>query len=334
MDIDFVIAWVDGNDPNWINEKKKYETEVNDDKSEARYREWISLKYWFRCIEKNAPWVRKIHFVTWGHIPEWLDTNNPKLNIVKHSDYIPKEYLPTFSANPIELNFHRIKGLAEHFVYFNDDMYLCKKSKPTDFFKNGYPRDIAALNVHCNTLDNPIQMISISDVGVINAHFSMQDVIKKNFGKWFYYGYGKKLLRTVPLMGCPRFPGFYIDHNAQAFLKSTFEEVWNAEPSILSETCTHRFRRLTDVNQWVIKEWQLASGKFEPRKDSSSRVFHLSGEACRGVVRSAAQHIIKKDITLICINDAKLSPQDVEYCRNTAEKAFLEVYPEKSSFEK
>ena len=45
-----------------------------------RYRDWNNLRYWFRGVEKFAPWVRKIHFVTWGHIPDWLDTTNPKIN--------------------------------------------------------------------------------------------------------------------------------------------------------------------------------------------------------------------------------------------------------------
>lgn len=333
MDIDIVLAWVNGNDPAWIAEKRKYENKDDDD-SEARYRDWIDLRYWFRCIETNAPWVRKIHFVTWGHIPEWLDTDNGKLNIVKHSDFIPEKYLPTFSSHAIELNFHRIKGLAEHFVYFNDDMYLCKKSKPTDFFRNGMPRDVAALNVHCYSLDRPIQMISVRDVGVINKYFTMNNVIKKNLKKWFCLGYGNKLLRTLPLMGCPRFPGFYIDHTAQSFLKATYSEVWNKEPDLLDETCIHKFRQIVDVNQWLMKEWQIASGKFEPRNVESSKVFHLTGESSRKTVEKASKHIIKKDILLICINDGHIQPSDVEYCKTMAENAFQKAYPEKSSFEK
>ncbi|MEX6253875.1 hypothetical protein [Providencia huaxiensis] len=55
----------------------------------------------------------KIHFVTCGHYPNWLDINNHKINFVKHSDFIPKEYLPTFNSHTIELNLHRIKGLMK-----------------------------------------------------------------------------------------------------------------------------------------------------------------------------------------------------------------------------
>ena len=100
--IDFVIPWVDGNDPAWIAQRKKYQPDTRDDDGESRYRDWENLQYWFRGVEKFAPWVNKVYFLTWGHVPVWLDTSNPKLQIVRHEDYIPKDYLPTFSR-PIRL---------------------------------------------------------------------------------------------------------------------------------------------------------------------------------------------------------------------------------------
>ena len=69
----------------------------------------------------------------------WLNTENPKLTVVNHKDYIPEEYLPTFSSHPIELNLHRIKGLSEQFVYFNDDTFIINAMQPEDFFKKGLP---------------------------------------------------------------------------------------------------------------------------------------------------------------------------------------------------
>ena len=90
--IDIVITWVDGNDPEWRSEKNKtrYDKEqlAETDDREERFRDWENLRYWFRGIENCAPWVRKVHFVTWGHLPEWLNTKHPKLNIVRHTEYI------------------------------------------------------------------------------------------------------------------------------------------------------------------------------------------------------------------------------------------------------
>ena len=99
--VDFVVTWVDGNDPVWQAEKAKYSPHKTEDARTSRYRDWDNMQYWFRAVEKFAPWVNKIHFVTYGHLPKWLNTDNPKLHIAKHSEFIPEKYLPTFSARPV-----------------------------------------------------------------------------------------------------------------------------------------------------------------------------------------------------------------------------------------
>lgn len=92
--VDIVITWVDGSDPNWLAEKKMYTKKSNN----VRYRDWDNLVYIFRGIEQFMPWVHKIYFVTWGHLPKWLNIDNEKLVIVNHQDYIPEKYLPTFNS--------------------------------------------------------------------------------------------------------------------------------------------------------------------------------------------------------------------------------------------
>ena len=146
-EIDFVILWVDGNDPAWREEFVRTRQAENDDASEIRYRDWRNLHYWFRSAERFAPWVRKVHFITWGHLPAWLRRDHPKLHIVNHRDFIPAEYLPTFNSNTIELNIHRIEGLADRFVLFNDDTFLTRGCRPEDFFRRGVPCDMARLSV-------------------------------------------------------------------------------------------------------------------------------------------------------------------------------------------
>ena len=90
MDIDFVIPWVDGSDPEWRKSKNKYSGKIDEpvDRTDARYRDWDILKYWFRGVEKYAPWVHKIYFVTCGQKPDWLNENHEKLILVNHEDYI------------------------------------------------------------------------------------------------------------------------------------------------------------------------------------------------------------------------------------------------------
>ena len=178
--IDFVMIWVDGNDPEWQKEKNKYDVSSNADGRLIRYRDWDLLKYWFRSVEKYTPWIHKIYFVTWGHIPTWLDTTDPRLVIVNHKDFIPEQYLPTFSSHTIELNIHRIKDLSDKFVYFNDDTYMIRPLDKKFFFKNGLPVDNCSLNVHCEHKRMIIQRICNNDVSIINDHFDIKKSIKKN----------------------------------------------------------------------------------------------------------------------------------------------------------
>ena len=89
MDIDFVVLWVDGNDPEWRAEKAKYQGAVTGDSNSVnRFRDWGLMPYWFRAVEKFTPWVHKIHFVTCGHVPEFLNLDHPKLSHVSHSDFL------------------------------------------------------------------------------------------------------------------------------------------------------------------------------------------------------------------------------------------------------
>lgn len=328
--IDFVMIWVDGNDPLWQAEKAKYDGSViTASNSEVRYRDWDNLQYWFRAVEKYAPWVNKIHFVTWGHIPSWLDTSNPKLNIVKHSDFIPEEYLPTFSSHTIELNLHRIEGLAEQFVYFNDDTFINAPVKPEDFFKDGLPTDTAALNCIFFGKDSA-GFFHGADIIVINSYFNKKEVIKKYWKKWLNPKNGlNNVAKTVLLYPWPWFPGIYYQHVSSNFLKSTYETVWEKEFETLNETCSHKFRKTGDVNQWVMKFWQLADGKFNVRKDNFVRCYHVKDRNFKWL----CDDLRNKEHTIVCIND-NAKTYDFEEKKQTVIDIFNEVLPEKSSFEK
>lgn len=142
--IDFVIPWVDGSNPEWMASYAAYARQEDRrfNRKGERFRDWGLLRYWFRGVEKYAPWVRTVHFITNGQLPSWTNLHHSKLHFVKHSDYLPERYLPTFSANSIELNLHRIDGLSEQFVYFNDDMFLSAPVQPDDFFIKGLPSKI------------------------------------------------------------------------------------------------------------------------------------------------------------------------------------------------
>ncbi len=328
LKIDFVITWVDGSDPEWIADKNNYLSEKDKiNATNCRFRDWDILKYWFRGVEKYAPWVNHIYFITWGHIPEWLNTDNPKLTVVRHEDYIPKEYLPTFSSHPIELNMHRISGLEEHFVYFNDDMFLTDYVKKEDFFENGLPKDIALLHIF-NKYDynDDFEYYSVNDITIINKHFKKKTVTKKYRSKYYNLKYNvRDLIRNIYLSFTNDFSVFHIRHLPQVFLKSTFSTIWSKEYDILNEVSKHKFRNYKDVTQSLMAWWQLCEGKFIPMKEIG-QYYNIGNE-------NDYNMIYERKYKYICLNDT-VDTINFEDKKKQIQAAFEKALPEKSSFEK
>ena len=322
--IDFVIPWVDGNDKNWLKEKNKYLNQKGDF-SINRFRDFDNLQYLFRGIEKFAPWVNKIFFVTWGHIPKWLNTSNEKIRVIKHEEFIPKEYLPTFNSNVIELNLHRIKDLSEHFVLFNDDLFLLKKTKPTDFFKNGLPRDVYVEYIK-NDCSNRHSTLRANNFKILNKYFNKKDVLKTNKKKIFNIIYKKNNLKTFYSRKYTNFCDFLNYHLTQSFLKSTFEKVWNLEYQALDLSCKNKFRYITDIGQSLCRYFQLLSGNFSPYKSIGK--YFIAKDDNKQLIRI----IKRKKYKVICINDAcKLN--DFEKSKNEINLALNYILPNKSKFE-
>ena len=332
QNIDITITWVDSNDPKWREEKNQYsqtkETKAAVDDGEARYRDWEVVKYLLRSIEMYMPWVRYVFFITYGHLPSWMNVHYEKLKIVNHQDFIPKEYLPTFCSHTIELNMHRIEELSEQFIYFNDDILVLRPIEKEEFFCKGLPRDYAVLNpINCATRFS-VQDIALTDVEVINDNFNKKEQIRKNFSKWISPCYGKYLFRTFCLLSWPSFVGFLSKHQGNAFLKSTFREVWEKEFSILDSTCRHRFRTRRDVNQWLMRYWQLASGKFLPIRPYGE--LHVIGNDNTKLF-DAINNCKEKSI---CVNDNNLEKIiDYKKTKNELIDVLEKRFPVKSGFE-
>ena len=307
--IDFVITWVDEADPIWYKEKletlKKQGKAAEEmiDNSTSRYRDWDILKYWFRGVEKFAPWVNQIHFVTYGHVPDWLNEKHSKLHIVKHEDFIPQEFRPTFSSHPIEWNFHRIEWLTENFVYFNDDMFLIKKVSPEDFFRDERPVDMLALQPDVANADDQIMpYIYLNNAMVLAKYFDKRENMKKQPGAYFHPGYpliyfGYNLLE----MAFPRFTGFYTVHGPSPLKKESYRFFWKNEEELLHRVCCHPFRHKEDISQYVLREYQKLSGNFVPKNiHKFCRYFNLQPENPELV-----KTITKQKSKCICINDIK-----------------------------
>lgn len=329
MEYDFVVTWVDMNDPKWKEDFSKYSGMQENEENgitDARFRDYGFLRYWFRGVEKFAPWVHKIHFVTSGQVPEWLDTSNPKLHLVKHSDYIPNQFLPTYNSVVIERYIHKIPGLADHFVYFNDDFYIIRPITPERFFRNGLPCDIAAF------LYNPswsqwYKRIK-NNIRIINRHFDKKEVMRRDHDKWFHPSYGARARWNYILKPYDKFITLRTPHNAQPYLKSTFEEVWTVAEKELTETSSNRFRTVTDYTPELFRTWQICRGNFEPYNTySDTKMFPLMIKS-----KKAVKAIREQTYSLICLNDNK-HIRNYEKVMGNIKEAFESILPQKSSFE-
>lgn len=139
--IDIVYTWVDGSDVAWQKTKAETlqvvdpESHIQDALDQARFADHDELRFSLRSIEQYAPWVNKIWLVTNGQVPSWLVREHSRIAVVKHEDIWPDgRGLPNFNSHAIEACLHRIRGLAEHFLYFNDDFFLARPVRPEAFF--------------------------------------------------------------------------------------------------------------------------------------------------------------------------------------------------------
>ena len=325
--IDIVMPWVDGGDPAWQAEKAQYRLGKYEDGRINKFRDWGLLPYWFRGVERYMPWIRTIHFITWGHLPSWLNTEHEKLHIVNHKDYMPAEHLPVFNSRALEMHLHRIESLAEQFIYFNDDTYVMAPMKPEDFFRKGLPVD-TAIEVPMRFRVGGIDHVIGNDMAIINQHFHKRTVLKKNPGKWLSPKAPKAALKNLYMLPSNHFSAFDNPHLPNTYLKSTWETVWETVPQPLWDTSSHRFRHNENVNQWLFRYWQFATGRFVQSGKSRGRFFSIGpdDDAIRQAIRKGKDR-------LICLSDD--SPElDFEKEQSFLETLFKARFPEPSSFEK
>lgn len=332
-EIDFVVLWVDGNDPKWRSTKVEYEKKYNIYKGsngEERYREWNQFHYWFRAVEKYAPWVRHVYLVTCGQVPDWLNTNHPKLRLVNHIDFMDKNDLPTFNSSAIEINLHHIEELGEYFVYFNDDMILTKPVKPEDFFQGGKPLTSAAGFPIRNSVANEVFRHNLFTMEGLAAKYNWEEIIRKWPEKWFNHKYGKYLRHNWRICKDLYMSGFHYVHFASPLRKSTLERTEQEFKKAFKETSHNRFRCPSDITQLLFKINDIAHGDYIP---CSPYYFGHYYNLAQGY-KVISNDIKKQRHLMVCINDnPDVTKENFETIRSSISEALESILPEKSTYE-
>lgn len=118
----------------------------------------------------------------------------------------------------------------------------------------------------------------------------------------------------------------------QAMRKSTYEKVWSVFGDRLNETCTHKFRTPTDINQQIFTGYEIVFGDYVPMKRHHYGIVYpklnISYKEC-------ADDIRKQRYRMTCINDAPdVTAENFKTIRKYIVSAFEEIVPTKCSFEK
>lgn len=308
-DIDLVYLWVDGNDPKWQKKKQTFTGKVSDTSEYNNIGRYISsdeLKYALRSAERYTPWIRKIFIVTDDQKPEWLETSNPKVQLVDHHEIMPAEILPCFNSSVIEYFLHKIPGLSEHFLFSNDDMFFNADLLPDFFFaKDGFP------------------IVRLKRKLLGKWHYRLEVLIKKP-GQ-----YNQSLIDAASIVEqiFGKYYSGYPHHNVDAYRKSDYrmatEEIFSEQ---IKNTSHHRVRAYGDLQRLAFSLYTLAIGhghlKYVGRSESKRILTHK---------RDLMKYINRYQPKLFCLNDS----QRVTDEHRKKIKPFLEsLFPLKSKFEK
>lgn len=292
--MDVVITYVDGLDPLW---QKDYEEHTNIPILAKRFRDWGTLRYLMRGIEVNMPFVDKVHLIVArdSQVPEWV--NRDTVNVVLHKDIIPEQFLPTFNCNPIELHIHRIKGLSERYIYFNDDVFPLKKCEVTDFFVNG--KGQLGMSRHLLSLDMFKKICRNSDVVARRA-----------------LGMKPSLFFLRP------------QHVCTPMIKSECEAVYERQKEAIHASITMT-RTAKNISQYIFLNYMYLNGTLENRR-LSKRHFSLGITS----TEKLRKFLLNPTKTFTCLNDVQLSEERYEELRRVVLESFETLFPNKSRFEK
>ncbi|PHM39565.1 capsule biosynthesis protein [Xenorhabdus mauleonii] len=339
--IDFVLPWVDGNDILWQKRRRLYSTNKAsiDENSNARFRDFDTLKYVLRSIEKNCPWYNKIFLITEGHYPNWLNLTNPKIRLVTHEElYFNKEDLPTFSSSSIEMNLANLPDLSNKFIYLNDDMIIFKqlpierffiKNLPVDFLCHGFlPRGrlfslLKEIDTWINSINNNISLINkIRSPNQLNNHY----LFNKS------YGLTGNILNFLLKYFIKKYFWFEHWHHPQPYIKEEILKVHAQYEKEMSICSKNKFRSNNDLTQYLYRYWNLTAGQFYPQKYNDGLVKNIESTFS---LERMIKEIKLKNFNFICFNDSTaLSDKEFFSVKNKLILFLDENFPVPASFEK
>ena len=232
-EIDAVITWVDGSDPAYQSRHKDQLGKRRDFKKQFMQEDEIVL-----CVSsiiKFAPFIRKVFIVTDGQSPNLNEIRRfvatDKISIIDHKEIFEgfESFLPTFNIRSIDALLHKIKGLSEKFIYFNDDMFLIKESSASDWFENN--KGVLTGNWAKTYNTQPLKKIAntVKNILKIRPSYNAGQSMAANLA-----GFDKEYFKSY--------------HCGRPQVKSIIKRFYDNNPGLLRKQLSYKFR---SINQYI-----------------------------------------------------------------------------------
>jgi hypothetical protein len=277
--VDIVFSWVDGSSTEFQRQRAArmagYVVGEGDD-GPARFRHVDELRYALRSVHMYAPWVRRIFIATDSPAPAWL-LEHPRVTVVRSEEFFADpSVLPTHNSHAVEAQLHRIDGLAEHFLYSNDDMFFGRPVEPEMFFT---PAGISQF-VECEIRIGAGPTASHRS-GHDNALRVNRDLLRERFGR--------TIVRDL-------------EHCAAPLRRSVVEELERAFPEDFARTAASRFRSSTDISvtNCLYHYYALMTGRAIATHRPRVRYVQTTMAKSLRRMETLAE---RRDVDMFCLND-------------------------------
>jgi len=310
--VDVVYTWVDGSDPGWIARKEAAWAAAGSGErhdfaaNPGRYLSHDELRYSLRSLEMYADWVRNVYLVTDDQVPGWLDLDNPRVRVVSHRELFGQAgALPSFNSHAIESRLHHLSGLAEHFLYLNDDVLFGRPVAPELFFHgNGMTKFFLSNRVV--DLDDP----SARDLPVVSAAKNSRSLIEQAF----------------PATLTHRF-----QHVAHPLRRSVMQELEEQLPAEFARTAASQFRSPQDISVAAFLAHYYGYLKRQAVPDTLAYRYCDISEPTAPV---KLQRLLRgRDADVFCLNEVDSSSSDLPAQQRLLDGFLRAYFPVPSQFE-
>ncbi|MDQ0600627.1 hypothetical protein QF037_004972 [Streptomyces canus] len=309
--VDVVYTWVDGEEPEMRAKRARHQdrgtAEILDKETNAsRYTSHDELKYSLRSLAMYADFVRHIYIVTDGQKPHWLDDTAPGLTVVDHRDIFPADVLPVFNSHAIETRLHHIPGLSDHYLYFNDDVFVGRRVTPEHFFHGS------------GLMKIPVSPLKIG-VGKPHAEETATNSASKNVRRLLLERFGRMTTNNFMHTPLPQ----------QRRTHQVLEELF---PEDIRRTTASRFRSPQDiaVTAPLLYQYALMTGHGLPGKYSFRYVNISRPDADRRL----ADLRRSRRFDFFCLNDVDVPPEEREQVSVRMHEFLEDYFPFASPYEK